>query len=175
MAPFLLTQLLLETLMKSSSARIISLSSAMHRRGGKPDLNDFQLENSYKPDRAYGLSKLYLIWIMRYLAKQLKENGISHITVNTCHPGAVATKFGQDADKGFFINMVFKTALLFMDKPEKGAVTSIYLATSSEVENLTGEFFGNKAKIEKPDDRYYSAENEKAVWDYCKKTTAAYL
>lgn len=71
-APFLLTQLLLEVLEKSPSARIINLSSAMHKRGGKPDFNDFQLENNYKPDRAYGLSKLYLIWASRHLATELK-------------------------------------------------------------------------------------------------------
>lgn len=174
-APFLLMQSLLEVLAKSSSARIINLSSAMHRRGGKPDFNDFQLEKSYSPARAYGLSKLYLIWITRYMAKQLKEKGITNITVNASHPGAVATNFGQDSDKGFFINMVFKIALLFIDKPANGARTSIYLATSPEVENVTGEFFDNKEKIEKPDDRYYSPENELIVWDYCKRVVENYL
>lgn len=174
-APFLLMQSLLEVLAKSSSARIINLSSAMHRRGGKPDFNDFQLEKSYSPARAYGLSKLYLIWITRYMAKQLKEKGITNITVNASHPGAVATNFGQDSDKGFFINMVFKIALLFMDKPANGARTSIYLATSPEVENVTGGFFDNKEKIEKPDDRYYSPENELIVWDYCKRVVENYL
>lgn len=170
-APFLLMQSLLDVLAKSPSARIINLSSAMHRRGGKPDLNDFQLEKSYTPARAYGLSKLYLIWITKQMATRLKENGMNNITVNASHPGAVATNFGQDSDKGFIINFFFKVALLFMDKPEKGARTSIYLATSPEVEHVTGEFFDNKGKIEKPDDRYYSAENEKIVWDYCGQIT----
>lgn len=109
------------------------------------------------------------------MAKQLKEKGITNITVNASHPGAVATNFGQDSDKGFFINMVFKIALLFIDKPANGARTSIYLATSPEVENVTGEFFDNKEKIEKPDDRYYSPENELIVWDYCKRVVENYL
>lgn len=174
-APFLLSQLLLGPLQKSRSARIINLYSAMHRRGGKPDYNDFQLENGYKPDRAYGLSKLYLVWATRHLAKQLKEKGITNVTVNGCHPGAVATNFGQDADKGFLINTIFKVALLFMDKPEKGAKTSIYLATSPEVQNTTGEFFGNNEKMEEPDDSYYSTENEQKVWDYCMKALKPYL
>jgi NAD(P)-dependent dehydrogenase (short-subunit alcohol dehydrogenase family) len=172
-APFLLTNLLLEVLEKSPSGRIINLSSAMHKRGGKPDFNDFQLENGYKPDRAYGLSKLYLIWASRYLATQLKKQG-SNITVNVCHPGAVATNFGQDVDKGFFINLVFKVALRFMPKPEVGSRTSIYLATSPKVEGVTGKFFGYKENEEKADDKYYSAENEKIVWDYCEKVTAKY-
>jgi len=62
-----------------------------------------------------------------------------------------------------------------MDKPSQGARTSIYLATSPEVENITGEFFNNKEKIEKPDDRYYSLENEEIVWSYCKEITKDYL
>jgi NAD(P)-dependent dehydrogenase (short-subunit alcohol dehydrogenase family) len=145
-APFLLMQLLIDLLAKSKSARIINLSSAMHRRGGKPDFNDFQFEKNYTPARAYGLSKLYLIWITRQMVKQLKEKGINNITVNASHPGMVATNFGQDSDKGFLINLIFKVAvaLPFGDKADKGARTSIYLATSSEVENITGEFFNNK-------------------------------
>ena len=174
-APFILMQSLTDVLAKSDSARIINLSSAMHRRGGKPDFNDFQLEKSYSPARAYGLSKLYLIWITRHMAKYLKEKGINNVTVNASHPGAVATNFGQDSDKGFFINMVFKVALLFMDKPEDGVRTSIYLATSPEVEHVTGEFFNSREKPEKPDERYYSVKNEQRVWDYCKKIAELYL
>lgn len=174
-APFLLTKLLLDTLAKSNSARIINLYSAMHRHGGKPDFTNFQSDKIYKTDRAYGLSKLYLVWITRHLAKELKEKEITNITVNACHPGAVATNFGQDADKGFVMNLIFKTALFFMPKPEKGAKTSIYLATSPDVEYISGAFYDNNMKVEKPDDRYYSPENEKLVWEYCEKTTQKYL
>lgn len=174
-APFLLMNALSDLLSKSRSARIINLSSAMHRRGGKPDFSDFQLVNSYKPDRAYGLSKLYLIWITKHFASELKRRGIDNVAVNATHPGAVATNFGQDADKGFFINLIFKVALRFMDKPEAGARTSIYLATSPAVENVTGEFFDNKEKIEQPDGKYYSALNEKIVWDYCQKVVEPFL
>lgn len=174
-APFLLTQLLLETLQKSKSARIINLYSAMHRRSGKPDFENFQSEKIYSTDKAYGLSKLYLVWTTQHLAKILKEKGITNITVNACHPGAVATNFGQDADKGFIMNMIFKVALKLMPKPETGARTSIYLATSNEVENVTGQFYNQKGKIEKPADKYYSAENEKLVWEYCETITNKYL
>jgi NAD(P)-dependent dehydrogenase (short-subunit alcohol dehydrogenase family) len=174
-APFLLTELLLDVLAKSPSSRIINLSSAMHKRGGKPDFNDFQLEKTYKATRAYGLSKLYLIWITRHLAAELKERGITNITVNASHPGAVVTNFGRNADKGFLINLIFKLASYVMDKPEKGAMTSIYLATSPEVEGITGKFFGNREKEEKADDKYYSVENEKTVWDYCMNIVKTYL
>ncbi len=174
-APFLLTQLLSEVLQKSYSARIINVSSAMHKRGGKPDFSNFQLEKNYSSVKAYGLSKLYLIWITRHLAKQLKEKGVTNITANASHPGAVATNFGQDADKGFLINSIFRVAMRFMDKPEQGARTSVYLATSPEVENVTGKFFGSREKEEQADDRYYSEENEKKVWDYCMGIVQPYL
>ena len=174
-APFLLTQLFLETLKKSKSSRIINLYSAMHRHGGKPDFNNFQSDKFYATDKAYGLSKLYLVWMTQHLAKDLKEKGINNITVNACHPGAVATNFGQDADKGFVMNIIFKVALKFMPKPETGARTSIYLATSPDVENMSGRFFNAKTNFEKPADKYYSLENEKLVWEYCKKITAKYL
>lgn len=174
-APFLLTQLLLPTLEKSNSARIINLYSAMHKNGGKPDFNNFQSEKTYAPNKAYGLSKLYLIWTTQHLAKLLKEKGINNVTVNACHPGAVATNFGQDSDKGFLFNMIFKVALLFMDKPEKGARTSIYLATAPEMENVSGKFFGNNKNEEKPDAKYYSVENEQKVWDYCMEILKPYL
>jgi NAD(P)-dependent dehydrogenase (short-subunit alcohol dehydrogenase family) len=174
-APFLLMQSLTDILAKSSSARIINMYSAMHRRGGKPDFNDFHLERSYAPARAYGLSKLYLVWITRHMAKELLEKGINNITVNGTHPGAVATNFGQDADKGFLINLFFKVALRFMNKPEAGAVSSIYLATSPEVEGVTGQFYDSKAKIENPDEKHWSVQNEQKVWDYLQQVLKPYL
>lgn len=149
LAPFLLTKLLLNTLAKSKSARIINLYSAMHRRGGKPDFSNFQSEKSYRTDKAYGLSKLYLVWFTKHLATVLKEKGLHNITVNACHPGAVATHFGQAADKGFLMNSIFKLALNFMPKPETGAKTSIYLASSPEAEGISGQFFNQKIQIGK--------------------------
>lgn len=174
-APLLLMQSLSELLAKSLSARIVNVSSAMHKRGGKPDFNDFQLQNSYKPARAYSLSKLYLIWVSRHMVKYLQEHNITNVSVNVCHPGAAATNFGQDSNKGFLIDLVFKIAMHFTDKPEQGAMTSIYLATSPALEKITGKFFGNRKNIEKPDDKYYSRENEQKVWDYCQQILKPYL
>lgn len=100
---------------------------------------------------------------------------MDNITVNVSHPGAVATNFGQDADKGFLINMVFKIALRFMDKVEDGAMTSIYLASSPEVEGVTGQFFDNRKKIAKPDRKHYSKANEEVVWKYVQRIIEPYL
>ncbi|AHM66704.1 hypothetical protein PPSQR21_030620 [Paenibacillus polymyxa SQR-21] len=102
------------------------------------------------------------------------RRGLKNITANVLHPDAVATRFGQDNDKGFINNIVFKLALPFMNTPEKGAATTVYLATSQEVEKVNGKFFGNM-KEEKPRDRYYSVENEIKVWDYCQKVISPYM
>ncbi len=59
------------------------------------------------------------------MAFELKAKGIQNVMVNACHPGAVANNFGQDSDKGIIINLIFKIALLFMDKPDRGGITSI--------------------------------------------------
>jgi len=175
LAPFLLTELLLDVLAKSPSARIINVSSEMHKRGGKPDFKDFQLENSYSCARAYGLAKLYLIWISRHLITEIKEKGLGHVTVNFVHPATTNTNFGLDSDKGFLANLIFRVVMPFSLTPEQGAETSIYLATSDEVEKVTGQYYGTKKKLAKVDDKYYSAENEKIVWDYCKQITGPYL
>ena len=68
-APFLLTDLLLDTLAKSQAARVVNIASAAYKFGGKPDLANFQLEKSYGSMRAYGLAKLYVIWNTQRLAK----------------------------------------------------------------------------------------------------------
>lgn len=173
-SPFLLTELLMDVLATSPSSRIINTSSATHRVAKKPDFSDLQVERNYTSSRAYALSKLYTIWITRHLATKLKERGYKNITTNVLHPGAVATRFGQDNDKGFINNMIFKVALPFMASPEKGAATTVYLATSKEVEKVTGKFFGNM-KEKKPNDKHYSAENEKMLWDYCMKIISTFL
>jgi len=65
----------------------------------------------------------------------------NNIRANIYHPGAVATRFGQDSDKGFINNMIFKMALPFMTKLDKGADRTVYLAKSEEVEHVTGKYF----------------------------------
>ena len=172
-SPFLLTQLLLEPLAKSSNARIINVSSSAHKMSGIPDLSDIQLEKNYSFGNTYGLSKLYLIWITQYLARTLKENDL-RITANSLHPGTIKTGFGQNANKGFWMNLLFKVSMLFATTPEHGAESTIYLATSKNLENVTGKYFSNR-KIAKPSLKYYSPENEKAIWDYCMRIVTPYM
>ena len=173
--PFLLTELLLEVLEKSPACRIINVSSVAHKMGGKPDLSDIQSEKKYKNFKVYGLSKLYLIWITQHLSEILMEKGIKNITVNALHPGIIASGFGNGANKGFFIDFVFKLSKHLLTSAKKGAVTSIYLATSKDVENVTGKYFGHRQKIAKTGKRHYSVKNEKLIWDYCMQIVKPYL
>ena len=164
----------MEILAKSPAARIINVSSSAHAMSGKPDLSDIQLNCNYSFGHAYGLSKLYLIWVTQHLAAELKENGLSNITANSLHPGTIRTEFGQSANKGFWVNLLFNFAMLFAITPEQGAENTLYLATSKDVENITGKYFSNK-RVVKPGMKYYSPENEKIVWDYCMQIASPYL
>jgi NAD(P)-dependent dehydrogenase (short-subunit alcohol dehydrogenase family) len=174
-APMLLSYLLLDLLAQSPAARIVNVASAAHKMGGKPDLNDIQLTKKYSFSAAYGQSKLYMIWLTQHLAEELKKTGIRNITVNSLHPGMIKTDFGQNTDKGWLGNLLFKMAVpLFGITPQQGAETTIYLATSKEVENVSGNYFSKK-KIDKPDTRFYSQENEQLIWDYTMSIIKPYL
>ena len=174
LAPLLLNQLLLPSLEKSSDDRIINMSSAIHRQA-KPDMADLNLENEQSGQKRYGISKLFVIWNSQHLATELQRQGITNVTVNCSHPGAVGTNFGQDSDNGFINNMIYKVALHLMPAPEKGAITNIYLASSDEVKGVTGKFFNNKKQLEKPQMKEHTPEREQQLWDYCMRVIAPYL
>src|SRR5690606_8916231 len=168
LAPFLLTELLLGLLKKSNDGRIINVASNSHQLNAKPDFNDLELKSNYNPLVAYGNAKLFLIWISQHLAGKLIQDGYENITVNTLHPGAVATDFGVNSNLGSLLNFFVKLARPFFKTPEQGAETILYLATSEDVKSISGKYFENK-KIKTASQRYYSVLNEQLVWDYCKK------
>jgi NAD(P)-dependent dehydrogenase (short-subunit alcohol dehydrogenase family) len=135
LAYFLLTNLLLDTIKASAPARIINVSSGAHT-SGKIEFDNLQGERDYKP-RAYDNSKLANILFTRELARRLEGTGV---TVNALHPGFVATGFAQN--NGKVIAALFGIlAPLVARSPAKGAETSIYLATSPTVEDITGQYF----------------------------------
>lgn len=167
LAPFFLTELLLSLLKKSDDGRIINVSSNSHQLNAKPDFDDLELKNNYNPLTAYGNAKLFLIWISQYLAEALIQGGYGNVTVNTLHPGAVATNFGVNSNLGGLLNFFGKLARPFFKTPEQGAETILYLATSEDVKSISGKYFENK-KIKTASQKYYSQQNEQLVWDYCK-------
>jgi retinol dehydrogenase-14 len=139
LAPFLLTHLLLDTIKASAPARIINLSSGAHFAANLR-LNDLQAERGYNAFIAYSNSKLCNVLFSYELARRLAGTGV---TVNAVHPGGVATNFARGNESGGLLNMLFGLARPFLRTPEQGAETSIYLATSPEVEGVTGKYFAD--------------------------------
>jgi len=138
---FLLTLRLLP--MMFSGSRIINICSGAHKVG-KIHFDDLQLINHYNVITAYGQSKLATLLFTRELAMRLRTRGI---TVNACHPGAVATSIGIDRKTGFGKTIVSFLEPFFLT-PEEGAKTGIYLATSKDVALRSGQYF-YKCKVAK--------------------------
>ena len=131
---FLLTLRLLDLM--TCGSRIIVVASGAHKVG-KIHFEDYNLTKNFNAIRAYGQSKLANILFTRELALRLRDRGI---TVNCCHPGAVATSMGVDRNTGFGTTITGILKPIFLT-PEEGAKTAIYLATSSEVSKISGKYF----------------------------------
>jgi NAD(P)-dependent dehydrogenase (short-subunit alcohol dehydrogenase family) len=158
LAPFLMTNLLLDIIKKSSPSRIINVTSGMHY--GTINFDDIEFKQKFSGAKAYRQSKLGLILFTRLLAKKLE--GVD-VTVNSVHPGMNKTNLGRDA--GGFSQIIFK----LMGKDSKiGAETSIYLASSPNVENITGKYFAKK-KIKKSSKESYDMSQAKKLWDFSEK------
>ncbi len=134
LAPFLLTNLLLDMLKASAPARIVNVSSAT-QKSGYIQMDDLQAEKHSR--RAYGQSKLALVLFTYELARRLQGTGV---TANCLDPGFVATHIGQ-SDVGPAVRLLVKLIASFGTSPQEGAKTSIYLASSPEVEGVTGQYF----------------------------------
>ena len=132
---FLLTILLLDILKASAPARIVNVSSGAHV-GASIDFDNLQSEKHFSGMQAYGQSKLANVLFTYELARRLEGSGV---TVNALHPGFIATGFARN--NGAFYNFGMKLIGLFIRKPDQGAQTSIYLASSPQVEGLTGKYF----------------------------------
>ena len=135
MAYFVVTDALRERLLASGPARIINTASAAHL-GANLDFDDLQSAKSYIAMKTYGRSKLCNILFTRELARRLRGSGV---TTNCLHPGFVATRFG-DLSGGLISRFVW-LAKFFAISPTKGARTIVYLASSPEVAEATGQYF----------------------------------
>lgn len=137
LAPFLLTTLLLETIKKSAPARIVNVGSDAHETGFF-DKDDLQSKKHYQFMRAYGQSKMALMFFSYKLADMLSGTGV---TVNALHPGFVGTNIGVN-NVGPLLGRVVKFIIARLGvSPEEGARTSLYLATSPEIVDVTGKYF----------------------------------
>jgi len=159
LAYFVLTNLLVDMLLANAPARIINVSSGSHA-GAVLDFDDLQNEQHYGYGgyHAYGQSKLANLLFTYELARRLAGTGV---TVNALHPGTVATGFGENNRGAMKISMrIFHQFAL---TPEEGADTIIYLASSPEVEGVTGKYWTNRTAVPSSPESYDEGA-QKRLW-----------
>jgi NAD(P)-dependent dehydrogenase (short-subunit alcohol dehydrogenase family) len=165
LAPFLLTNLLLDVIKASAPARIVNVSSDQQATNYLK-LEDLQSEKRYRPMRAYSQSKLAVVLFTYELARRLEGTGV---TANCLHPGFVATNIAQ-RDLPLPARLATKLIFRFGTNPEKGAETSLYLATSPDLEGVTGKYF-EKSVPRKSAPLSYDKSLQQQLWKACAELT----
>jgi retinol dehydrogenase-12 len=165
LAPFLLTNLLLERIRASAPARIVTVASAAHRRASI-DFDDLEWERrKYDGLQAYGASKLANILFTKELARRLDGTGV---TANCLHPGVVATNIFSNLT---FLGKLFTTlARPFMLSAEKGAQASVFLASSPDVTSVSGKYFDKCQPVE-PAPAARDSDAAERLWALSEKLT----
>jgi NAD(P)-dependent dehydrogenase (short-subunit alcohol dehydrogenase family) len=164
LAYFLLTGLLLDLLKDSAPARVVNVSSAMHR-SAPLDFADLQSENAYDGWMAYGRSKLCNLYFTYELAHRLEG---SQVTANALHPGFVATHFGleqRDGPPHAVTGGRIPTA--------EGADTLVYLASSPEVQGVSGKYFDQRRAVASSEASYDRAAAHR-LWEISARLTGQY-
>ncbi len=154
---FLLTNLLLDVLKVSAPSRIINITSSAHR-GTEMDFEDLQGEKKYSGWNAYSQSKLANVLFTYQLANLLEGTGV---TVNCLHPGVVRTGFGKD--QSGLMSILIRVGSPFMMSSEKAARAAIYLATSPELETVTGKHF-SKGREKRSSEESYDMASAERLW-----------
>ena len=158
---FLVTNLLLDVLKKSAPSRIVSVASTAHKYG-KLDLNAWPTGRDYSSFAAYANSKLANVLFTYELARRLEGTGV---TANCLHPGGVGTNLFRGLPK--FLQALIKLVTI---SPERGARTSIYLASSPEVEGVTGKYFARRRQ-QKSSQASHNEEAGRRLWELSAELT----
>jgi len=166
LAPFLLTNLLLEPIQNSDSARIVNVSSDAHKQG-KMNFDDLGFQHGFIGIKAYGRSKLATILFTYELARRLSGTST---TVNAVHPGHVATDIWK-TDFSFIGSALKWVTGLFALTPEEGADNMIYLASSGEVEGITGKYFVKREPVSSSPVSY-DEQVAHQLWEVSERLTA---
>ena len=163
LAPFLLTYELRELLTASAPARVVTVSSLGHMFA-RFDWDDLAMMTKWKGEAGvYGASKLCNIWFAQEAARRFAGK---RVTSNALHPGAVASNFGATAS--WLFRYSTRLARPFMLTSEQGAQTSVYLASSPEVEGVTGQYF-QKCKVKQPSRRGRDEASARRLWELSEK------
>ena len=159
LAPFLLTNLLLDRLKASAPARVVTVSSGAQSMG-RIDFDDLQGARNYSGQRAYNQSKLANVMFSNELARRLDGTGV---TANSLHPGVVRSNFGAE-DQARWFAVMSRVILPLLKTPAQGARTSIYLACSPDMDGVTGQYFANR-KSKKPNKIAFDSEMTAKLWN----------
>lgn len=162
-APFLLSNLLLDVLLKSAPSRVVNVASGM--QSSKIDFDNLQGEKQFSFMKSYGQSKSAVILLTYEFARRYINSGV---TFNCLHPGGVNTNIGKNL-KGIS-GVVSRNVMKLAKSPAKGAKTSIFLASSPNVKGITGKYFVDK-KEEKSKDVTYDESVATYLWDICAELT----
>jgi retinol dehydrogenase-14 len=158
LAPFLLTNLLLDRLKQRTTARVVTVASNA-QAFGRIEFDDLQGERSYSGSRAYNQSKLANVLFSYELARRLRG---SSVTANALHPGVVNTSFGaEDPARGQ--RLLMPLVRPFMKTPTQGAATSIYLASAPALAQVTGRYFAD-SKQKRSSPRSYDEAAAARLW-----------
>ena len=166
---FLLTNLLLDTLKASAPSRVVSVSSRAHLRPKGMNFDDLNSEQSFSAMGSYGQSKLANVLFTYELSRRLEGTGV---TANCLHPGVVRSGFAQNNGSlvAFAVKAFYTLGRPFTKSSAQGAETSTYLASSPEVEGVTGKYFDNSA--ETPSSRAsHDEEEQRRLWEISEQMT----
>jgi retinol dehydrogenase-12 len=171
LGPFLLTELLLERIKASAPARIVNVASTAHKgaRSGL-DFDDLQTTRRYAGMKAYSRSKLANIYFTTELARRLVGTGV---TANCVHPGTVVTGFGRDGDTTGVFRFGLSVIKPFVLNAEQGARTSVYVASSPEIDGVTGKYFV-KCRVRNPSKAARDDEAARTLWKVSEEFLAAH-
>jgi NAD(P)-dependent dehydrogenase (short-subunit alcohol dehydrogenase family) len=162
---FLLTNLLLDLLKAAAPARVVNVSSDAHRNASIR-FDDPEFKKGYSGFTVYGHSKLANVLFTYELARRLEG---TCVTANALHPGFVASGFGMN--NGSLMSMAMRLAQRFGARsPEKGAQTSIYLASAPQVENVTGQYFADERAV-KSSAASYDRDAATRLWHLSEQMT----
>jgi retinol dehydrogenase-12 len=164
LAYFLLTMLLLDRIKESAPARIVNVASEAHRFG-TINFNDPGSEQRYRTFGAYSQSKLANILFSYELARRLSGTGV---TVNCLHPGGIAS--GVWTNNGPLARFIMKAGRPFLKTVEQGAQTTIYLASSAEVEGITGKYYAN-CREKNSNKESYDQNVARRLWELSERMT----
>ncbi|KAJ1983465.1 Retinol dehydrogenase 13 [Dimargaris verticillata] len=163
---FVLTMKLVDVLKHSAPARIINLTSNAHLSTRSIDTKRLEDPKAYDPRVNYAISKLANLLFTAELSRRLEGTGV---TVNAAHPGPVATELYRHLPAAHLVSAAVRYMFL---TPAQGALTTLHLALSPDVNGVSGMYFFNR-EPHRPSPAAENVENQKALWEYTVDKLAA--